>query len=762
MQNDQKLLAGLLAVGVLGVILAGYFLSMDNAGTKGPWVSDSGKISNGKVDIATGLKNQSVAKKFKNYDELRDFLDEKISVGSSGFYGRGGMERIFSMDSMAESSGPVAANKSATVGQAAPAPSDAEDGDYSTTNVQVEGVDEADIIKNDGKYIYALSGNNLFIIDAYPAEGAKILSKIEFKSYPQDIYIHGDRLVVFGVNNEIYSTQTRMIAPRGTSYTFVKIFDISLRQSPKQIRTWDLEGNYYSSRMIGDHIYMVLSQYYYPLLDGPVPLPRILEDEQELSFDPQVKGCNCPDMFYFDIPYHQPQFTSIISIPVVSDSESIDSDVYLLDNTQNMYVSENNLYLAYTKYLNEYELEMEVWREVIYPKLSGKSKTRVDEIAATSDGILSPEEKRQKVFAIVERHRMSLPESEQIILFEEVDRRMKVKYADIQKELEKTVIHKVAIGGGKVEYSGVGEVSGYVLNQFSMDEYNGYFRIATTRSPQWRQWQDQGVEFQSYSNMYVLDSNMSVVGSVEKLAPDEQIYSVRFMGDRAYMVTFKRTDPLFALDLSDPRNPKVLGKLKIPGFSNYLHPWGKDYLIGFGKDAQEGELGGVKTGGLKLSLFDVRNITNPREVDNLILGDSGSYSEALSDHKAFLFSPEKKLIVVPVSIYEKMGANQWGNMTFQGAVAVDISELGLTLKGKVTHPKISNFFPGPIPMGVMEKRMIMPDYVQNPAIRRSLYIENTLYTFSDSHLQLNSISDLSTQKTIRLEKEKEDDFEVIP
>ena len=171
-----------------------------------------------------------------------------------------------------------------------------------------------------------------------------------------------------------------------------------------------------------------------------------------------------------------------------------------------------------------------------------------------------------------------------------------------------------------------------------MDEDNGYFRIATTRDRDYIYNMEDRVETSSYNNLYILDDNLQTVGSVENLAEGERIYSVRFMQDRAYIVTFKQIDPLFVIDVGNVRNPKVLGFLKIPGYSSYLHPYDDHTLIGLGKDTKENDSGRVTTAGIKLSLFDVTDPATPQELDSIVMGDSGSSSLALDDHRAFLFS----------------------------------------------------------------------------------------------------------------------------
>ncbi|MFH1187685.1 MAG: beta-propeller domain-containing protein, partial [bacterium] len=617
------------------------------------WQTNQPQIfENTKVEIPTGvettpakdlneqLARQSQIRKFDNYDEVKTFLEENSGTSSSYYSGLGGEMR--SMKSMAApTAAPMVGNsgvaeKMSDSGlQNAAGMGGVGSSDFSTTNIQVEGVDEADIIKTDGKYIYAVSGNNLFIIDGYPADNSKIISKIEFKSNPQDIYINGNSLVVYGYDNNISASEIFNKLPssrRYSPYTFFKVFDISDKKNPKQTRDVDFEGNYTNSRMIGDYVYFVTTTYNY-YLDDDIIIPKIIENGEVLSNDKADARCNCPNVYYFDIPYQQYNFTNVAAINIADSSQKINNEIYLLSGNQNMYVSQSNIYLTCTKYISEDMLAMEVIKEMVLPKLNQKDRDKITKIEAADNFILSKEEKLNKIALVSQRYIESLGNEDQKTMQDELEKKMKEKYKDISKELEKTVIHKIAINQGNLEYQNFGEVTGQALNQFSMDENSGYFRIATTKNQTWSRFADENQQ-ESYNNLYVLDKDLKIVGAVENLAEGERIYSVRFMQDRAYMVTFKQTDPLFVIDLKDPTAPKVLGKLKIPGFSNYLHPYDENTLIGLGRDTKENEWGGVTNGGIKLSLFDVSDVENPEEIDSYVIGDSSTNSIALDDHKA--------------------------------------------------------------------------------------------------------------------------------
>jgi inhibitor of cysteine peptidase len=711
--------------------------------------------------IEQQLAAQSKIKKFSDLDELKEFLEQGAATFPSYRLGSGrGMANSgLAVEEMAldSTAAPQAMMKS-EAGEGDAAGMGGVSDDFSKTNVQVEGVDEADIIKTDGKYVYAVVKNDLYIIDAYPADQADIVAKIAFKSRPQDIYLSGengkeaDRLVVFGYDEIFYQSELYQRFRRQNQFTFFKVFDITDKKNPAETRDLDFEGGYSNSRMIGDYVYFVTNNYNYYYLNDEMMLPAIIEGGEILP-NKCAAGVKCfmPDVYYFDIPYDSYNFTTVTAVNVKDSKEAVNGDIYLLSGSQNMYVSPDNIYITYTKYLSEYQLEMTVLKEILFPRLSQKDREKIAKIEATENFILNPDEKWGKISQILERFSAALTAEEQKALESELTEKMKQKYEDISKELEKSVIHKIAINKNNLEYKTFGEVTGQVLNQFSMDENNGYFRIATTKNQTWSRYADE-TESASYSNLYVLDADLKPVGKVENLAEGERIYSVRFMQNRAYMVTFRQTDPLFVIDLTDPRAPAVLGKLKIPGFSSYLHPYDNTTLIGIGKDTSENEWGGVRTGGIKLSLFDVSDVSNPTEIDTYIMGDAGSDSIALSYHKAFLFSRDKNLLVIPASVRENVLDGGWGKLSFAGAAVFTVNKNGFELKGKIDHseggqPANTDYWRG-------------YQYYDN-TVQRSLYIGDVLYTFSSNYLKMNKLDDLSAVNSVALKKEKKDDYEII-
>jgi len=223
----------------------------------------------------------------------------------------------------------------------------------------------------------------------------------------------------------------------------------------------------------------------------------------------------------------------------------------------------------------------------------------------------------------------------------------------IWSQVEQTAAHRISIDGASISYQATGTVSGHVLNQFSMDEYNGNFRIATTGYSFNQAASTGGVSttYVQQTNLYVLDSGLHIIGKLEGLSPGEMFYAARFMGDRAYLVTFQRMDPLFVIGLQDPTQPKVLGQLNIPGVSDYLQPYDETHLIGFGKSSTNVTWENAALfQGLKLSLFDVTDPSHPIDTSDYLVGDRGSDSPALTDHKSVLFDKSLNLLVIPLTI----------------------------------------------------------------------------------------------------------------
>ncbi|MBC8495757.1 beta-propeller domain-containing protein [archaeon] len=685
------------------------------------------------VDV--DLDNKAdVAKKFASYAEFKSYLTESQDNGG-GMYGSVGMMLR---------GGAQMAMMDTAVAESAKSGSDS----YSTTNVQVEGVDEADILKNDGRYIYTISGKKIIIVDAYPAEDASILSEIEFDEAVREMFINEDKLIVFGIarsqRDYTFSTevQSKMIAPDimpqyYSSDTLIMVYDITDRSAPELVRTIEVEGDYQDSRMIGDYVYTIVNnqvRYY----EEEYVMPMIRDGDVERTIAAE-------DIYYFPNPDSSYRFTNILSLNTQDDDEAVESETYLTSYSQNLFVSMNNIYFTFEKRPNPWVYQKAMIEEVYMEIMSDDFKSDMKKILNSGE---DDNEMMNDAYRLLSDFTEDFTREEQ----QEFSEKMLDKMADFQNKMnklyEKTVIHKVAIKNGKIDYKTYGEVPGTLLNQFSMDEFDGNFRAATTTGHVSRMG-----ESSSANHIYILDEDLDMIGKVEDLAPGERIYSARFMGKRGYIVTFKKVDPLFVIDLSNPRDPTVLGKLKIPGYSDYLHPYDENHLIGIGKETVEAEEGDFAWyQGVKVSIFDVTDVSKPIELAKYEIGDRGTDSYALHEHKAFLFDREKNLLVLPIKLAEideeqypnGVSDNTHGSFVWQGAYVFNIDlENGLELRGRVSHNEDD------------ESYLKSGYYYSTPyAVQRSLYIGDNLYTVSSAMIKMNNLDTLEEVNSVELPYEQ--------
>jgi len=528
--------------------------------------------------------------------------------------------------------------------------------DFSVTNIQVEGVDEADQVKTDGEYIYIVIEKTIVIVKAYPAEDALVVSRLELNQTISGIFLNGDKLAVFLVEPEVYYSNP---GDNGaiSCETTIQVYNVSNRTSPTLDRRVIIDGYYFNSRMIGDYVYVITN---YPAYfdKNDVSLPTIQSEEIKVEIEASnIYYSNYSEAFY--------TFTNIIAFNIQDPEEMFSYETFLIGMACHLYVSPNNIYIVSPRYL-----------EIDSEQLSG------------------------------------------------------------------SIVHKISVQNGEITYLTDGFIPGWILNQFSMDEYQGFFRIATTsgHTPQ------RGLS--SMNNVYILDANMIIVGRVEGIAPDEDLHSARFMGNKCYLVTFKKVDPLFVIDLSDSENPIILGKLKIPGYSDYLHPYDETHLIGVGKEtieADEGDFAWYQ--GVKLSLFDVSDVSKPKELAKYEIGDRGTDSPVLQDHKAFLFSRSNNLLVLPVLVAKidpdvytgEIPSNAYGEYVFQGAYVLHISlNDDISVRGRITH--LDN-----------DDLLKSGYYFESKyAVKRALFINDVLYTISDAIIKMNSLDNLNEINVLEL------------
>ena len=648
---------------------------------------------------------------FSSESEFRAFLDENEHRGYYGGFAQ--VERMGSFET-------VDMVMDAAIPQMVHSEAKASDSlDFSETNVQVQGVDELDIIKTDGNFIYTSSGRDVFIILSHPASDAEILSTLSLKNRVTGLFIDGDVLAVAGIVEDFDELRDKGFSSR-TQLTFLDLYDVSDRNNPVLLKEYRFDGSFFNARLYDGVVYLATN---YNPFNRPHPLPIIITDGV-------VRTMSASDIFIYDRDYDSPSFVGIHSVDMLSQN-NIDSKILTLDGSNHLYMSYDNIYITYSEIINRYEIQQEIMIDKILPRLPSQDRDFINRVKAIDNDILNKHEKNNKILEVVQRYVMYLDQNEQDKLQEQIELETKREMIKLGT-LEYTVIHKVNVNEGHLNFESAGRVPGFVYGQFALDEHDGVLRVATTIRDGMMITKDYDpFDWRSRSpainNVYTLDSDMNIIGSLEGLAPTESIFSARYVGDRLYLVTFRQIDPFFVIDLSDPRNPKDLGELKITGYSRYLHPFDENTIIGLGRE-------GTETGrilGIKISLFDVTDVSNPKEIVTFVSEDSRSSSGAEWEHKAFLFSRERELLVIPAQNYD------WQNPenNYAGALVFKINKQEISPRGIITHSQGSDRFRG--------------------GVERSLYIEDNLFTKSENLLRINNIDTLESIKNISLSTQRQ-------
>ena len=562
-------------------------------------------------DIVTPAKSVEM-KSPKNYEELYKLVNSY----SYGYHGGMRYTDDVAVDLAVEEEAmeaPAAAPAEASfgaknAGAVAEQSYAAESGDYSETNAQVKGIDEGDIVKTDGKYIYVLKDRRLIILSA-AGENTEVLSDTEIaedntndyyeypylydksvdeygeayeSQYPTEMYVQNGTLAVIMNCSSWYSGYVdSMWRYEDHTYTLVAFYDVSDPYNPVKFAERGQDGYYQTSRLKDGKLYLMTNYYIYRYWDYE---EKDYEDYVPELYDDGSRRLIAADCIVYPNQIESTNYTVITRLSMEDGAR--EDDLSVLGTGSTFYMSPNYLYLADTRYFEE---EISRRQESVYTVTEWKSGNKTDFVKISFEG-------------------------------------------DIQVEA-------------------TGSIYGSLLNQFSMDEYDGKLRVVTT---DWNNgysiYEDEEFGFRNWkyndskqtNGLYVFDENLNVIGALTDLAEDERVYSVRFDGEVGYFVTFRQVDPLFTVNLSDPYDPRIMSELKIPGFSNYLHPYADGLLFGLGQNADE-ETG--RTEGMKLSMFDVSNPYDVFERDKLSL--DLTYSEALYNHKVILVAPNKGLIGFP-------------------------------------------------------------------------------------------------------------------
>lgn len=561
-------------------------------------------------------------KAFTSEKELTDYFIEQISTRNSRFadFDFFALAPTLGAEDLASGAPPAPTEGSTSV-----ADSGADADSFSQTTLQERGVDESDVVKTDGTYVYIMDGGKLQIVDASDASQLALLSETTLEGFGRDIYLHDNKVIALtsiGSRFHILEGGGGVIALAATTdqvgdtppggektdvalqdapaisiapdfsggFTFerprtiVTIIDVTDPMNPAILSTTRFEGTQSSSRLIDGVLHLVVANFQNEFISA---VPDLGSDDLDVS--------------------------TLDAATLLPDFERVDADGTTTIG------------------------DMVTWQEMLHPTdpdgfgVVTAISLDVDNGAAfTAVGIVA---EPGLVYSSVDA--LYLTDTE----------------FNFRSDLRETTdIYKFSYVDRSAVATASGTVPGRVLNQYSMGEHNGNLRVATTVGPTFS---PLGATNGPFNNVYVLGQvgdTLEVMGQIENIAPGETIQSARFLGDRGYLVTFLRVDPLFTLDLSEPTNPRVVGELKVPGFSTFILPIDADHLLTVGQFVPE--FGPTFLPDVQLSIFDVTDFANPRLASNIVLGrGTGAFSEALFNPKAFTYFAEQGMAALPLSIF---------------------------------------------------------------------------------------------------------------
>lgn len=564
-------------------------------------------------DVSSSPISSSTLSTFKDNAELERYLKEQFAKSI--------VDLTFSGSEEPSDATPSDSGSGSEEGQ------DSDAGDYTPTNVQEQGVDEADVVKTDGDYFYIAGRDKVSIVTTDPP--LQKISEVTVSGIVDSLYVYKELLVVLYTPIDGAGEPWPYADPADdlmlgipcwipvAAKGGVSVYDLSDIANPEFLVKTEVDGHLAASRLVGNRLHVVLQ-------------------------------------FLPDLP----------PIQVHYDSSSDDMETVIASNMEQMEDIVLSDLIPYYKTTDRNGTTSQAAQAV-----------RPDDFYHPQDqdcggGITTimtfdldnPTEKFQSASVVADANIVYASTNALYIASDQWNTWTSSMPASASQQ---TVVHKFDITGDKVVSTGGATIDGWVLNQFSLGEKDGILRIAVTVDTY-----TDGTTKRTNS-VYCLEAKegkLNLVGSLEDLAEGEKLYAARFIGDRGYIVTFVTIDPLFTLDLSDPTAPKVVGELKIPGYSDYIHPFGENHLMAIGKETLN-DGWGTWYQGVQLSIFDVTDFAHPQLLHKTIIGDRGTHSEALLDHKAFTFWSSNNLLAIPIDLYvnDIPPSEPWDYGTYKGS-----------------------------------------------------------------------------------------------
>ncbi len=608
--------------------------------------------------------------------------------------------------------------------------------EYSRTNVQVRGVDEADIVKNDGKYLYIVgrtvwvrTGSSglaspetpVYIVRAYPPSELRVVSKLMIKGVVDGLYVWRDKLVIINRSIGYLPLIVVRMPPYGglrvppltiisgyVSETNVLIYNVKVRSQPKLVNRVEVSGNYLTSRLINGSLYLMTT---YPVLTFWARNSVLIPEVNGKPLKPSSIG-------YVNVsPVTEPWILNYVTIVGINlGNASFKAEAYVVPYPRWVFVSRDSIYLISNSF-NYYPIMLEIVRHALIPTLPKNVSVKILHILSSNSTIWRKLSLINKELSNYVR-RSGIKGAIKVVgsIYGYVERKV------LWRPLTSSIIIKFRLKGLRAVPVAEAVIPGHILSQFAMWERKGYFIVATTSTVikevrilgtgGWLGIPVITPSITTINSIYVLNSsNLRVTASLNNLAKGERIYAARFVGNYLFLVTYRSIDPLFAINLTNPARPEVIGYVNSTGFSRYLHPYGSHYLIGVGLETNKH---GIPLG-VKVTLYDVGNPRRIKVLSNIVIKASWSTTQVLWNHKAFLINPSKGYIAIPVTIY---GRGFSGSYLY----VIKVSNESLKILGRI----------------------------KQAGVVRAAYIGNYLYAISRNEVTAASLPSLKVVKSLIL------------
>jgi len=563
-----------------------------------------------------------------------------------------------------------------------------------------------DIVKSDGRYAYIADQEGFKVVSI--ASGAEeLLAKVELDQRASGLLVSGTKLAVFG--------------PMADGQAFLDIYDLSVVQSPRLVRQLSFSGSFLTARLAGDYLYFLTVSPGQEIAGGKHP--AISESGTPLGSDCSTgAACVATETYYFDIAYGRYGLLEATAIDLSGASQSLKRQEFLVDERFSAYIATSDVYLSHSDALDQVAWRQAIKGELFLTSLSAADQEKAAAIKAAADYVLSPAEKNYKLSLLVDSYLSSLSADERLVAEADIDNALQNKLNESASE-ESTQIYKFSLFSGSLSYRGSGIAAGRLLDSASLAAIDDKLYVGTISS---------AVGAVYYGNISVFAEDMSLLGSLARVPLGYPPVSARFFAGRAYLSSFGQGDPLYVFDTSDPSKIAASGAIKVPDYISVLRSLGNkgDLLAGLGQEKADAL--SSQAGDLKLTLYDFSDLSQPKEADSFVIGESGSDSAVLKNPAAFFYSDTAGALLLPAVLRSGQ------ELSFAGALVFRLEDKRFSLLGKVDH---TDGLPG-----IAESGEGFPSY--DNTVKRSLIDGGRLLTFSSRALKLNGLADFSAAASV--------------